>query len=267
VLRGTAVLLVTLRAHALLFSLPYMWLWTDGLDGIVRMGAVVAHGAALLAVGSASTARDKDRGVMPRVGLFRGARWSRPELATTFAQVLSLVAFAGIAALLVTDVHWMVPASFAFLLVSGLLWARAPLGVKYLGACELGAPLVVLVLPALALGIATPASPGLWSVMAGFCFLVAIVLATHLRDRGDDLSADIPTMATRRPAAANGWLWVTVIAAVIAVLVGIYLPLNFGEVAGIVGAVAFIGACMAERSRVPALIAAHAAVGLYWIFG
>lgn len=266
-LRHLLLVLVTVRAHLLAFSVPYMWFWSEGLDGIVRIALVVAHGTALLALGTASTTIDRNRGMLPRLGLLEGGRWTRSDILPTYGQVLALIALAALAALFATTVAWPVPASIMLLLVGGWAWARLPLSVKYLGSPDWGAPVLALVLPATALSLATPAAPPPSSVVAAVAFMVAIMLATHLRDREADLAADVPTVATRRPNDTRGWLRMSAIVSALVVFAGLYTPLSPFEWLGALGALAFAIGPAARSTRVEILTAAHAVVGLYWLFG
>lgn len=252
--------------QVLAFSIPYMWLWTAGLDSVARFFTVVAHGIVLLAIGAASAASDRVRGLSPRLMLRpQEAGPDDAARAGSWTDLLTLLSIAAIAALLAAPVGWMLPASIAALFVIGALWARAPLWIKYLGVGETAAPLAVMGLPAGAIFLSGGFTPPLSSLIAGASALSAIVLATHLRDRELDLADDVPTAATRQPETSENWLRTLAFAAGIAVLVGIEVPLDAAEALGVTGAVGFVAATAAGTWRVPAMVGAHMLIGAFWI--
>lgn len=254
--------------QVLAFSIPYLWLWTDGLDTVARFFAVLAHSTVLLAIGATSVASDQARGITPR--LMVRPQEAGPEdakRAGSWTDVLNLVAVAAVAALLAAPAGWMLPAAIAVLFVVGLLWAHAPLWIKYFGICETIAPLVVLGLPVGALVLSADTSPALSSVVAAATAFTAIVLATHLRDRTIDLADDVPTAATRQPVSSESWLHTLAFVTAIAVLLNIHVPLEPAELLGIVGAAGFVAATLRRTWRVPSMVTAHLLVGVFWVLG
>lgn len=265
--RGLLVILYSVRAYALAFSVPYLWLWTEGLHVVARLGVVLTHASAVLVMTTANDSLDHSAGHHRRLELLRRPEWTRPELVVASAPLITLVAVAGATALLAVDVHPGVPLSIAGVVIAGWVGAHLPLSVKYLGFPEVGAPAVMLVVPAIALRWLTPADPPLLSIVAGVGLLVAIVLATHLRDRDVDLAADVPTSATRRPATTSRWLWVTGLGSGVAVLGSLYRPLGLAGWVAVLGVAGVVAALPLRRRRVVVLTAAHGLIALHWLLG
>lgn len=257
------VVLTTARAQNLLFSLPYLLVWTRGLDLLGRVGLVGAHACAMLVFGTRSDAVDAARGLAPRLGLTRQARWTAVPLSRASAPLLTAAALlGGVAA---GRIHGLAPVGVAALVGAAWLAAHVPTRWKYLVAPELGLPLLLLVAPATALAWLADASVPWLSVASSAAALGAVVLACHLRDRDRDLADDVPTLATRRPRAATGWLWTAVVVAALAMLAPLEHPLDALERLALLGGLGLAAAVPLGRARVPALVVVHALLALTWL--
>ena len=266
-LRDTLSVLATTRAHLLVFSLPFLWAWSEGLPLAGRFGLLVAHGGALTGLATANSIDDQERGIEPRLGVTRGWEGCRPELARQLPEFLLLLSVAGLASLFAAAGDWRVGASVLVLLIGGWGWMRLPLSVKYLVQPELAAPIVALLVPWTVLTIATPVAVPVTSVLAGVAGMATLVLAAHLRDRELDLADDVPTSATRRPELTRRWLKVTGAVASIATLAGLYVPLTLPEGIGLLGALGILVATTRDDARMTLLVPSFALAGLYWLFG
>lgn len=257
------LVLTTVRTHNLLFSVPYLVVWTRGLDPVGRTGLVLAHACAVLAFGTLSDAIDAGRGLTPRIALIRDPRWSAAPLARVAGPALALVAV--VAGLLAVRIHPLAPVGVVALVAAAWAGARAPTGWKYLGGPEVGLPVLLLVGPAAALGWLTEASLPWLSVLSGVGCLTALILACHIRDRERDMADDVPTLATRRPRTARGWMWAAGLAGGIAGMALLEHPLDPVERLALVGGLGVLGALTAGRYRVPALAVAHGVLALAWM--
>ncbi len=266
-LRDTLSVLATTRAHLLVFSLPFLWAWSEGLPLAGRFGLLVAHGGALTGLATANSIDDQERGIEPRLGVTRGWEGCQPELARQLPEFLLLLSVAGLASLFAAAGDWRVGASVLVLLIGGWGWMRLPLSVKYLVQPELAAPIVALLVPWTVLTIATPVAVPVTSVLAGVAGMATLVLAAHLRDRELDLADDVPTSATTRPELTRRWLKVTGTVASIATLAGLYVPLTLPEGIGLLGALGILVATTRDDARMTLLVPSFALAGLYWLFG
>lgn len=247
--------LTTVRAATLLFSVPYLWTWTAGLSAGVRWSAVGVHAAALLAANCWNNAVDAARGLAPHIGLVRDPDAVDGDLAGRLAWVFAGAAV--VASLGLVPVSIAAPPAVAVLLAAVWFAARAPTVRKYLGAPEIAAPALVIVVPAVALRLFTDAAPAWSTVVAGAAFLSALILATHIRDRGADLRDRVPTVATRNLPAARGWLLLTAAAGVFAAVAPLDTPLSTTEWLRGATALTFGAATVVRERRVAILTAAH----------
>ena len=252
--RGVVRALATVRVYTLLFSFPYVWEWTAGLSPMTRWAAVIAHGCGVVAATLWNDLTDADRGVPPHAGVTRRVAVD-VGLARTVAWPIAGAAV--IASLGLLEVTPLAPVLLVVAL--GVAWSLAhlPPQRKYLGIFEVAAPLLILVVPAVALAVGTDASPAWSTLVAGAAFLSALVLATHIRDRSDDIARRVPTAATRNLHAARGWLLLAALTGAVAACAALSMPLDGGEVLRAAAAVSFGAAAVVHRGTVPALTIAH----------
>lgn len=253
---GRAVqILASVRAGALLFSVPYMWAWTAGLAGGQRWSAVAVHAFTLLATSCWITAVDAGRGLLPHLALTTDPSDVDGPLVMRLSWIFA--GAAAVAALGLIPVSLFAPPAVAALLAALWFAARLPTQRRYLGVPEIALPLLVMVLPAVALRLTTAATPPWSTVTAGAGFLAALVIAAHIRDRATDLRDRVPTLATRHLAAARGWLLFATAAGVFAAVAPLDTPLSSVEWLRGLTASTFGVAVVIRRRRVPTLAAAH----------
>ena len=259
------LVLTTVRAHNLLFSVPYLVVWTHGLDPIGRTGLVIGHACAVLAFGAFSDAIDAGRGLAPRIALVRDPRWNAIPLSRIAGPVMALVAV--LAGLLAGRIHPLAPVGVLALVGAAWAAARVPAAWKYLIGPELGLPVLLLAAPAGALAWLTDASIPWLSLVSGAGCLAALVLASHLRDRERDMADDVPTLATRRPRTARGWMWVAGLTGAIASMALLEHPLAPVDRLALLGGLGVLSGLLAGRYRVPVLVVAHALLAVAWMLG
>lgn len=253
---GSAARVVTTsRVYMLLFSLPYVWLWTEGLPSLDRWSAVGAHGLAILAVAMWNDALDAEQGLPPHLGLTRAPEGRNVDLARSLSWPLAGAAVAASLGLL--DVSVWLPIAVVAVLCGAWLGVRLPAGRKYLGWPEITAPLMTIVAPAAMLTAVADATAGVSTTVAGAAFLAALVVASHIRDRDTDLRHRVPTLATRNLHAARGWLLMAALIGAVAACASLTIPLNAVEAVRAFGALAFGVLASIRPGRVPLLFIAH----------
>ncbi len=260
--RGDVVsgLATTTRLYTLAFSVPYVWLWTAGLAGPQRIGFTGAHAFTLLAFNAWNDAVDTSRGFERRLALNRDPRRTVRPLAGPATLLLAGLA---LACSLAAASAWS-PAPVAVVLVLAAGWAggHLPTWRKYLLVPELAAPALLLALPAWVLSRFTDAGSDVFTAVAGCAFLIALILATHLRDRDADLAEDVPTVATRRPATTGSWFAFAGTVGAVGAVAPLYHPLGVADVLAILGAAGFGLGMLRPAHRVSVLTAAHACYAL-----
>ena len=259
------LVLTTVRAHSLLFSVPYLVVWTRGFDPIGRTGLLMGHACAVLALGTFSDAVDAGRGLAPRIALVRDPRWHAIPLSRVAGPVMALIAV--LAGLLAGRIHPLAPVGVLALIGAAWAAARLPVAWKYLTGPELGLPVLLLAAPAGALAWLTDASIPWLSLLSGAGCLAALVLASHLRDRERDMADDVPTLATRRPRTARGWMWVAGLTGAIAGIALLEHPLAPVDRLALLGGLGVLAGLPAGRYRVPVLVVAHALLAVAWMLG
>lgn len=248
--------LVALRPTSLLFSVPYLWAWTADLPAGGRVPAVVAHALAVLAAGAMASYADARDGLPLHLSVAGGTRVADVGLARLVASPLAVVAV--LASLPLRDLSATLPAAAALSIAAAAAWTLLPVRRRYFLLPDLAIPLLVVVVPAALLRLQAGAGVPVDVVVAATCFLAALVLAAHIRDRGRDLRDEVPTSATRNLPLARGWMLTLAFSGTIAALASLTLPLAGADVLRAGGALAFGVFATISWRRVVTLTVTHA---------
>lgn len=254
--KGVTRGIATLRLLTLGFSLPYVWLWTSSLTPLERWSAMLAHGLGLLAANTWIEVADSDRGLEPHLGPTRDASLIDYQLARLVSWPLA--GSSVLASLGLVSLSAFAPVLTIALLASVWLATRLPNDRKYLVGPEIAAPVLLLLAPAAGLTVVADAMPPVIVTAAGACFLSALVIACHIRDRPRDLECQVPTLATRNLPLARGWMLTLAFAGTITACTALTTPLDAVEVARAAGALAFGVSATIKHGRVATLTVAHA---------
>ena len=246
---------VLLRPAMLAFSVPYLWTWTAGLPGGARIGATAAHGLVVALAGVLIEARDADEGVPGHLRVV--GHGERPDATVARLLRLPLTAAALVASLPLLSISALLPAGVAAAVAALWAWMLLPPTRRYHVIPEVVAPLVGLVLPALLLAVVADTIVAWEVVVAGACFLAALLLAMHIRDRRRDLSYAVPTSATRNLPLARGWMLTLAFAGTIAGIASLEIPVSGTDVLRAAGSLGFGVASTIAWHRSVTLAIAH----------